>query len=124
MEGGHRDLREGEIPPVPPVDWSERFPELGRLFTAYLVESWRSLHGSPAEALSEGLEDLSEDELRAALGDVNDLLALRLGEQELRHVLFRHLGSYYIPSARTCTEWLEEVAGQMDDAIHARTASG
>jgi hypothetical protein len=108
----------------PPTKWSARFPELYDLFATYLVESWKDLYGTPDAALREGIDDRTVDEVRALISELGELLALDLDEGELRHLLFRGLGSYYIPSARTCTEWLEEVARQLDDAIHARTANG
>jgi hypothetical protein len=122
MEEGHLQEHDGDTIPVPSVDWAVRFPELERLFATHLVESWSSLHASPAEALREGIDDRSIDELRAVLTELNDLRALQLGEPDLRDVLFYDLGSYYNPSTRTCTEWLEEVAVQLEEAVGARTA--
>jgi hypothetical protein len=115
-------MQGGEIVPVPPVTWSERFPELERLFATHFVEDWRCLYPGPAEAIRGGINDRSLDELRVVLTELNDLLALRLGEPELRDVLSYDLGSYYIPASRTCTDWLEEVVGQLHESVKARTA--
>ncbi|MDX6643548.1 MAG: hypothetical protein QOD76_1510 [Solirubrobacteraceae bacterium] len=111
----------GDAVPAAPVDGSERFPDLARLFGTHLVESWRSLYGSAAEALRDGFDDRSVDELRAILTELNDLLGLRLGEPALRDVLYYDLGSYYSPADRTCSDWLEEVLREVHEAVKART---
>jgi CdiI immunity protein len=106
---------------VPAIDGSERFPELARLFGTHLVESWRSMYGSTVEALRDGFDDRSVDELRAVLTELNDLLGLRLGEPGLRDVLYYDLGSHYSPADRTCTDWLEGVVSEVHEAVKART---
>jgi hypothetical protein len=111
----------GDAVPAAPADGSERFPELARLFGTHLVESWRSLYGSTAEALRDGFDDRSVDELRAVLTELNDLLGLRLSEPALRDVLYYDLGSYYTPADRTCADWLEEVVREVHEAVMART---
>jgi hypothetical protein len=110
----------GDAVPAAPVDGSERFPELARLFGTHLVESWRSMYGSTAEALRDGFDDRSIDELRAVLTELNDLLGLRLGEPTLRDVLYSDLGSYYSPADRTFSKWLKEVVREVHEAVKAR----
>jgi hypothetical protein len=121
---GHLDVQGGDTIPVPPVDWSARFPELERLFATHFVEDWRVLYSSPGEAIGRGIDDRSVDELRLVLNELNELLGLRMGEPELRDVLSYDLGSYYVPADRTCTDWLKEVTSQLEEALNARTARG
>lgn len=104
-----------------PAKWSVRFPQLDDLFGTYLVESWPALYGTPDAALRKGIDDRTVDEIRALIGELGELLALDLDEGELRHLLFRGLGSYYIPADRTCRDWLEEVAVQLDEAMASRS---
>ena len=117
-------MRDAQRGPVPPVDWSERFPELEDLFATHLVEGWSSVHESPAGALSEGIRYRSIEQLQTALSEVEELLALGLGEEQLDDVLFYALGSYYQPVEETNAQWLEKVAVQLDEAVKARTAEG
>jgi hypothetical protein len=62
MEGGHRDLRDGETPPVPPVDWSEPSrwarlvggaPDVPSSFTIGHPRSW--LLASDGRPLDDGM---------------------------------------------------------------------
>jgi hypothetical protein len=122
MDEGHIEVQSGETSPIAPVHWSERFPELERLFATHLVEDWRSLYASPADAIDAGIVDRSLDELRLVLAELNELLRLRLSEPELRDVLSYDLGSCYIPGSRTCTDWLEEVVRQVHASVTARIA--
>jgi hypothetical protein len=114
-------VRDAQRGPVPPLDWSERYPELEDLFATHLVEGWSSIHESAADAISEGVRYRSIEQLHTALREVRDLLALGLTEEKLDDVLFYALGSYYQPVEQTNAQWLEEVAAQLDEAVKART---
>jgi CdiI immunity protein len=124
MKEGHSDNGGDKTGPVSQQDWSVRYPELERLFATHFVESWSSLYGSSAEALRDGIDDRSLDELRVVLTELDDLLALRLDEPELQNALFHDLGSYYHPVGQSQTEWLADVASQLDAAIRERAAKG
>jgi hypothetical protein len=106
------------------TDWADRFPKLYGLFANHLSQSWTSFHAEAADALREGIDDRTVDDLQAALRELRALLALGLREDELDDVLYYGLGSSYQVSGQTQTEWLEEVAHQLVDAVNARTAGG
>ena len=109
---------------APSVAWAERFPELEDLFSTHLIELWTSAHETAADALREGLEYRSVAQLRAALTEVNDLLAVGLSDDQLNDILLFHLGSHYHPVDQTYGQWLEEVAAQLNEAVKARMAEG
>lgn len=102
------------------VDWSERFPKLYGLFGNHLFESWTSVHATASEALQEGMDDRTVDDLHAALDEIRDLLSLGVSEEALRDLLFYGLGSYYRVTGRSYAQWLEEVAIQLRAAVDAR----
>ena len=108
---------------APLVAWAERFPELENLFSTHLIESWTSAHETAADALRDGLEYRSVAQLRAALTEVNELLAVGLSDDQLNDVLLFHLGSHYHPVEQTYAQWLEDVAAQLDAAVKARMAT-
>jgi hypothetical protein len=107
----------------PAIDWSDRFPKLFGLFGNHLVESWTSVHETAADALREGIDDRTVDDLHAALREIRDLLALGLSEEALEDLLFYGLGSYYRVTGQTNAEWLEEVATQIREAVAARSGN-
>lgn len=74
-----------------------------------MFESWTSIHESAADALREGIDDRSVENLHAALREIRDLLALRLTEEALEDVLFYGLGSYHRVTGQSYTEWLERL---------------
>jgi hypothetical protein len=122
IHGGHCDMKGGDPGLVRSVDWAERFPMLYSLFATHLFQSWSSVHESPAAALREGIDDRTLDELRVTMRELNELRALRLAEDDLHHVLFYDLRSYYRPVGRSQAEWLADVALQLDAAIRKRAA--
>jgi CdiI immunity protein len=114
------DTRESESAPDRSVDWAEQLPNLYGLLGGSLFESWSSVHDSPAAALREGIDDRSLADLRATLAELDQLRAQHLGEKELDRILFYELRSYYNAVDQTYSEWLDEVAAQLMEAVRSR----
>jgi hypothetical protein len=70
------------------LPWSERFPELcGGVLGNYFHQTWRALYATRQAALRDYVEHQPHEDLRAALGEVETLLSLRLDERQLERIL-------------------------------------
>jgi hypothetical protein len=107
-----------------PMDWSKRFPKLHGLFANHLSQSWTSFHETAADALQEGFDDRTLEDLRTAAIELHDLLAMGLNDDQLDDVLYYGLGSGYQVSGQTHEEWLNEVAAQLGEAVNVRASDG
>jgi hypothetical protein len=121
---GTATLTDADMTTGPSTDWADRFPKLYGLFANHLSQSWTNFHEEAADALREGIDDRTVDDLQAALRELHALLALGLSEEELDDVLYYGLGSSYQVSGQTHAAWLEEVARQLEEAVNARIAGG
>ncbi len=117
-------MPDADMTTSPSTDWADHFPRLYGLFANHLSQSWTSFHEEAADALQEGIDDRSVDDLQAALRELHALLALGLSEAELDDVLYYGLGSSYQVCGRTHAAWLAEVARQLEETVNARTAGG
>jgi hypothetical protein len=123
-QGEHNTVPDADVTSSPSIDWCNRFPKLCGLFSNHLSQSWTSFHERATDALAEGIDDRTVDDLRATLGELEILLALGLTDEEMDDVLYYGLGSSYQVSGQTHAEWLGEVARQVEEAVAARAAEG
>ena len=72
-------------------------------------------------AVEQFVRDNSE-EARRIRGEVSELLATVSAESELKHVIYRELGSAYNPAVHgwTFRDWLAAVADRVDGILNAR----
>ena len=94
--------------------WCERcalqFPALALLASEFLYADWPDEYENVDDAVHAFATH--RPTLAARLpGEVDNLLAERLGEEQLEDMLVDHLGLAYRPDGRiTYARWLEEVA--------------
>lgn len=86
---------------------SERFPELGQLFGAYLHQDYDIEHGSVEDAIRDYRDESSSQERDEALRQIDVLLDAFPNDDDL-YAALRKLGFTFAPQrdGETATAWL------------------
>jgi hypothetical protein len=89
----------------------ERFPAMSQLLGAYFHQDWMLLNSDGAEVVRSIVAETSPDYLSQAAHEIDELLDLRLTEDELAQLFYPELGIYFIPSVDgiSYSDWLRSV---------------
>ena len=88
-----------------------RFYELGQLLGAYFHQDWTLMNSDATVVIRSIVEENPRAELRRAAVEIDELLGLRLSEDELARLFYPELGIYYVPPADglSYSDWLQSV---------------
>ncbi|KNB50158.1 contact-dependent growth inhibition system immunity protein [Streptomyces caatingaensis] len=119
---GHlrRSVEEGEVPPSAPPrthgEWHARFPELGQLLGGWFSQDMPDEFGDHDAALADYAGSTEAALVARLVGEVHELLALRLAESDTV-LAVAELGMEVEPPAPySVSEWLAAVAERLGGA--------
>ena len=99
------------------ADADSEFPALYQLFGGYFHQDWRTEYATAADAVSSYVGDAPRDAVRAAVAELDRLLASGFDEAQLEHIIERGFGCEYVPEREgtTMAQWLASVAVTLRD---------
>ena len=100
------------------MNYSERFPLLHGFFFNVFNVDWQEDHESEDDAIKEDVYDTDAQCTLDTIKELDDLIALKLSEPELRSVIVSQFGSGYYPGYTLHTveevyDWLRFIRNTM-----------
>lgn len=86
---------------------------LVQFFGAYFHQDWPLDDPTPEAVIERFLKKTPAEEVQKVVGELDELLALSLTEDELRRMLFEELLCYYLPTETSVRNWLARLRASL-----------